>query len=525
MRIPALLVTVAALSAASPAQDLPDGFTHDVVASGLTIPVALALLPDGRMLVACEDNGEIHVIAADGTVGPVGAVPSVAFLSHRGLTGLAVDPQWPAWPYVYVFYHDIVTMKIRIGRYTVAGDLTDPSSTNLTIANPYLLLTDIPDDHPWHNGGTLRFAGDGYLYASLGDDHVPCDSQDPTHLSGCILRLDIAPVRGATGTGPPAPSVLAAPGNPWSGNNAELMWAIGLREPFRFTVDEITGDLFISEVGGGAWEEINQCPTTGPGGMNFGWPEREGAYVAPPWVQTCGITGNFVDPIAEWPHTDPAGHAVIILAGTYRNRANGAYNFGPGYEGDIIVTDYRQGTLRRYSWNGSQWGIAAPVPGQPTPTEWATGVSRAVDGVVGPDGALYYINRSLGFVGRIRHGTGPSNELWIAAEQPGGPGTGVTVLNANLTPGVEYFNLYSTEACATGVGHGPYLGLCASSPTPLLNQFFRPLGTPGIHFIATSSTMSWGPFTTPPVMMEGVTFEWVNGTLGRVSPVTRIAVQ
>lgn len=523
MKNPAIIIVTAALLAnALEAQDLPDGFTHDVVMSDVHLACALAFLPDGRLLVTEEDHGDIRV-HADGSVGTLGTVPSVAYPSERGLTGLAVDPLWPAWPYIYVFYNDALTTSIRISRFTVTGDLNDPLSTNLSIGSQYDLLAGVPDNHPWHNGGTLRFGPDGYLYASLGDDFVPCDSQDPTHLSGCLLRMDIAPVRGAAGAGPPTSSLLIAPGNPWTGANAELMWAIGLRQPFRFTVDEMTGDVFIADVGSWQWEEVNQCPTAGPGGMNFGWPEREGTH--PSAWPTCGSTAVFSDPIVEYDHTLPGGQAVILLAGTYRNRAGGAYNFGTDYEGDILISDYRQGWIRRYTWNGTSWAIAAAVAGQPTATEWATGLTQIVDGVVGPDGDLYYTSRSLRIVGRIRNGTGPASELSLTAAQPGGPGGAVTVQNTHLVTGSEYFNLFSLEHCTAGVGQGPYLGLCSTTPVVLWNQFYSPIGTPPVHFIAAAPTMTWGPYAVPPGVVEGVTFEWANGALARVSRVTRVLVQ
>ena len=230
------------------------------------------------------------------------------------------------------------------------------------------------------------------------------------------------------------------------------------------------------------------------------------------------------DPIAEYAHYGSGGNAVIIVAGTYRNQPGGAYNFGSEYEGDLFIADFRKAWLRRYKWDGTSWNIAAPVPGQPTATEWATGLNRITDGVVGPDGDLYYTNRQQDLVGRIRRGAGPANEIALMAEQSMAGAT-VTLQNANLVTGSEYFNLFSLEPCSPGVGHGPYLGLCTSAPTLLLNQFYTPVGTNPSHFIATSPTMTWGPYAILPMMVDGVTFEWTDGGIGQVSSVTRFLVQ
>ena len=101
----------------------------------------------------------------------------------------------------------------------------------------------------------------------------------------------------------------------------------------------------------------------------------------------------------------------------------------------------------------------------------------------------------------------------------------VYVNNANLTPGNEYYNIFSTTPCPGAVGSGPYLGLCAASLGDFLAQVSLPIGAAPFHIIAPSSHVNWGPYTLPPVIVDAVCFDYTGGVLGPVSPVFRITVQ
>src|SRR5262249_41092159 len=144
-------------------------------------------------------------------------------------------------------------------RYTVAGDLSNPNSTNLTIssASKVLLINQIPDNAANHNGGTLRFGVDKTLYLSIGDDADSCAAQDLTQLKGKILRIkvdaSIMPLDLAT---------MVPSNSPFAGSqnvNTRLIWAYGLRNPFRFSVDPLTGILFIGDVGNAQREEAGRA--------------------------------------------------------------------------------------------------------------------------------------------------------------------------------------------------------------------------------------------------------------------------
>jgi glucose/arabinose dehydrogenase len=221
------------------------------------------------------------------------------------------------------------------------------------------------------------------LYVSLGEDGTACWAQATTILSGKILRLDVSMLPDGPG-GPPDKVLLAPTDNPFAAHpdtNARLVWAMGLRNPFRFQIDPMTGDLFITDVGRDAWEEVDLADQAG---LNFGWPWFEG----PDTLGTCdsGPTSGFTEPIYA------ADHNLMVAgisAGLYRQNG-GVLQFPLQYEGDYFFADYYTGELYRLNRMGNQWSIAPPVPGQPSAVAWATGLARVADFAIGPDGALWY---------------------------------------------------------------------------------------------------------------------------------------
>ena len=201
---------------------LPQGFELQPVITDVFEPgrpVGFAELPDGRFLVIERNTGFVRLHAVGSAVAPViHTVPDVSIEAERGLLGIAIDPGWPARPYVYVYYTYFTKATGNLGRlrlYTATGDLADPLSSTLALGNPFDLLTDLPDDSEIHNGGTLRFGPDGMLYLSLGDDGDACNAQDLTTLAGGILRLDVSGMP-EVGPGPPDKADLVAAGNPFN---------------------------------------------------------------------------------------------------------------------------------------------------------------------------------------------------------------------------------------------------------------------------------------------------------------------
>jgi len=387
---------------------LPTGFADEVVTSGLSQPASFAFLPDGRTLVVEQATRRIRLIvgAGFGATDPLHTIADVNTSgTERGLLGIAVDPGYPARPYLYVYFSHSGTSTNYVSMFALTGDLEDGTSTNLQVdaGSRFDILTDIPDNASNHNGGTLRFGPDGALYASLGDDADRCAAQTTTSLKGVILRLSVASLPGA-GSGPPAKSTLVPSGNPFSGpnDNERLSFAQGLRNPFRFQIDPLTGALFIADVGETEFEEASR----GTGGENFGWPFREGPVIRTPagCSEPGGPGGSSYDPPITY--YDRTGFtAAIIGAGLYR-QADYPFDlsFPPEYDGDYFFAEYYQGFLRRVKESGGVWSPAF-APGQPNDNDWATGISTPGDFLPGPDGALYYLSQfgGGGTLHRIRH--------------------------------------------------------------------------------------------------------------------------
>jgi glucose/arabinose dehydrogenase len=406
------------IAVAAPAQTLPTNFFNDaLVTTGLTEPSGMCFLPDGRILVCEQRTAAIKVWAGGATMSTLGTVPGVnSSGNEQGVLSVVADASWPARPYIYVWFDSNASSNLHLAMFTVSGDVSIPTSTNLTLGAQYNIITDVPDVAPNHNGGSLRFGNDGKLYLSIGDDASGCPAQDPSSFVGCVLRLDVSSLPGV-GAGPPAKSTLIPAGNPFSGptDNARLCWAYGLRNPFRFHIDPVTGWLYIADVGQNLWEEVDECTT---GGQNFGWPWLEGnaAY------STCtGTQPSSVAPIVVWPHS---GSAAIIGLGRYRNPVSGAWAFGSSYEGDYFYTDYYYGIIRRLKWTGSAWVTPAQVAGQPNATDWATGFASISDAARGPDGALYYLKQfGPGSLNRIRSNpNAPTLSIVSGNNQPGNAG-------------------------------------------------------------------------------------------------------
>ncbi|NNE43644.1 MAG: hypothetical protein HKN12_05510, partial [Gemmatimonadetes bacterium] len=246
----ALLLATGAEPAA--AQTVPDGFVLEQVVGEpfLEQPVAFTWLPDGRPVLTERPNGVVRIAAVGSAASDsVFTLPGVEGAHpERGLLGVAVDPAWPARPYLY-FHLTHVDSVTKIVRYTAGGSVTDPASTAVTLTDEYVLLDDIEDINGIHNAGTLRFGADSLLHVSLGDDAQSCQAQDLTSPLGKILRLDVSALPPGPG-GPPSKSALTPAGNPFPGPDPweRLVYVWGLRNPFRFTVDAPTGELFIGSV-------------------------------------------------------------------------------------------------------------------------------------------------------------------------------------------------------------------------------------------------------------------------------------
>ncbi len=301
------------------------------VASGLDRPV-YALSPPGdgdRLFILEQKTGRVRIL--DLAQGQLAATPfatiGVAVAGNeQGLLGMAFHPDYAQNGWFFVNYTRPADGATVISRWQVSDEdpnRVDPGSERvlLTVAQPFSN----------HNGGWLGFGPDGFLYAAMGDGGGPPlnRAQDRSTLYGAILRLDADQVS--------APYYQAPQDNPFAEEaGGALIWAYGLRNPWRCSFDRLTGDLYIADVGQDAWEEINFQPA-GLGGQNYGWQVFEGSacYLN---NQACGNAG-FVEPLYAYPHDDSTLGGESVTGGyVYRGPAaslRGVYVFADFLSGRI----------------------------------------------------------------------------------------------------------------------------------------------------------------------------------------------
>jgi glucose/arabinose dehydrogenase len=384
----------AAARDAAAAPSLPAAFADSAIVSGLNFPCGMAFLPDGRLIFVEQKSARIRVVShgAVAAVDPAAQLTDVQIAGNeQGLLGIAVDPRWPAKPWIYI-HCDQPGNTIRVSRYEVTGDLDGTGNGALTVdlSTRYDLFNDAPDAMQNHNGGTLRFGIDGRLYDSLGEDGSYCGAQDTVSLRGVILRLDVSGLPSGPGSAPRA--LVAAAGNPFAASpdsNARLVWAIGLRNPFRFQVDPLDNTLFVDDVGQDTWEEMDHVTT---GGQDFGWPIMEGPA---PYFSSCpglnAVAG--VPPIYAYDRSGAT--SASVGGGVYRRPGGSPTGFPAAYEGDVFMSDFYQGFVRRLKNTAGTWAVASPDSGQADPLNWATGLPGVSDWLVGPDGGLWYCRQTL----------------------------------------------------------------------------------------------------------------------------------
>ena len=244
--------------------------------------------------------------------------------SERGLLSVAFDPHYGENGEFYVNYTaNASSGGTVVARYKVSADpnVADPASGQA--------ILEIAQPAPNHNGGQLQFGPDGYLYVGMGDGGSAGDpwgnGQNLNALLGKLLRLD---ARGQVAYAIPA-------GNPFtgSGDARPEIWAYGLRNPWRFSFDRQTGDLYIADVGQNAWEEVNFQRADSAGGENYGWNTMEA--LACYRANTCDTDGKVL-PVAEYSHDQGCS-----VTGGYVYRGQEI----PGLVGTYLYADYCTGTV------------------------------------------------------------------------------------------------------------------------------------------------------------------------------------
>ena len=437
LRIPLARFVISFALAAVPslahAALVPTGFHDDPIASGLHAPSNFDFLPDRRILVVEQTSALILLVDPAGAVPPdtVGKVPDVGPTGgENGLLGIAVDPRWPAKPYIYVHYNYALSPNLHVTRFALTGDLdgTLGGGLDLNLASKRDILADLPDDFPWHNGGTLLFAPDDMLIVSLGDDNVPCSAQDVHQLRGKLLRLSVLGVPDGPGSAPDY-QAITPPDNPFATNpdpRTRLVWAYGLRNPWSYDIDPTTGTMAIADVGNDAYEEVDLVDQ---GGRNFGWPLYEGPlrFEYPLCVYSDTLT--LMPPVWWYPHTE--GSSAVMMGGIVRWDPGALANFPPEYLGNVFYAELYTGNLYRLVCAGGTCTPALPVPGQADTAAWATGLANPTRLRFGPDSGLWYVN-GWGDVRRIRA------DLALAADPAAArPGLALRAFPVPSTQGVR----------------------------------------------------------------------------------------
>ena len=236
----------------------------------------------------------------------------------------------------------------------------------------------------------------------MGDDVASCDAQNRTLLKGAIFRIKVDNTI-VINSNVADKASLAPSNNPWplaANVNERLVFAYGLRNPFRFNVHPDTGALFIGDVGQNTREEVD----VSSGGENFGWPYYEGTntYRTTVCPGQSKIPTNLVAPIYDYPNS---GGASVIGGVVYKgvNYPNDA-SLPPEFNGNFFFNDYYTGNLRVLRQSVSNWNLVAGIDA----TNFGTGFSYVSDWAVGPDGAIYYVYQGGNRLVRIAYSQGPT---------------------------------------------------------------------------------------------------------------------
>lgn len=305
---------------------LGSDYTLVSIADGLIKPVYLTHSGDdsGRLFIV-EQGGRVLILLDDRII----ATPFLDIRSkvsthtmEQGLLGLAFHPDYATNGLFYVHYTDQEGDTV-VSSWKVSQD------HNIADHGSEMIVLTHPQPYGNHNGGHIAFGPDGYLYIGLGDGGSRGDpdnnGQDPLTLLGAILRIDVDLV---------APYGLPTDNPFLSFQNARPeVWLYGLRNPWRFSFDRLTGDLYIGDVGQDDWEEINFLSADDPAGVNYGWNRMEGHHC---YRVACEME-TYTAPISEY-HQSYGGCSVTggyVYRGIYDNGLRGVYLYGDYCSGVI----------------------------------------------------------------------------------------------------------------------------------------------------------------------------------------------
>ena len=390
------------------------GFEVETIASGMALPGSMTFAPDGRIFIG-EKGGAVRVVK-DGVLlaEPLITLTDVNTFGDRGLLSITVDPNFASNGYLYLSYTYENTPGSnfsgektgRIVRVTVEGDTASEDSkvvilgtiggdaTNSSCEDFPVGSDCIPSDSMSHSVGGLRFGSDGYLYATLGDgsnfdavDPRALRAQNLDSLAGKMVRIH------TDGTAPATNPFFD--GN--SNSNRSKVYALGVRNAFRFNFHPTSGDIFLGDVGWSTWEEVNVVNI----GENYGWPCREG-FVASSY--NCEPTSTSTDPKYAYGHDSSGAGAVVV--GSFPSA--GAYP--QEFDNSLFIGDYAQNWIKRVIFDGEDM-----VSVENFMDDEAMG---PVDISTGPDGNIYYISIYTGELHRLTHTDGNRRPIPVISANP-----------------------------------------------------------------------------------------------------------
>jgi len=348
-----------------------------LVAGGRAEPVAITNAGDSRLFVV-ERAGRIQILNADGSWAPQPFLDIATLVNdggiEQGLLGLAFHPNYAMNGFFYVHY----TGGTGVGTSVVSRFSVSANPNDANEGSQFIIWDEVqPGPNTNHRGGDLHFGPDGNLWFALGDAG---GTGDPSNYAqnlnlpwGKMLRINV-------NSGSPY-SIPAT--NPYAGGGglAEI-WASGMRNPWRFSIDEVTGDVWIGDVGQGVWEEIDRWPSGDNSAPNFGWRcyEGTGNYN----TVGCGALGTYDAPIAQ--HNQNTGWCAIVGGHVYRGS-----DF-PRLSGRYIYTDWCLGTFISLRPDGANWEAD---------TLLESGIIGYAAIGEGMDGELYVCNQQNGEIRRI----------------------------------------------------------------------------------------------------------------------------
>jgi glucose/arabinose dehydrogenase len=328
----------------------PVRLTLREVATGLAFPVYVTSPPVDDRLFVVEKGGTIRIVK-NGSVLPqpfLDISGQVSTRTEQGLLGLAFPPNFSTTHRFFVYYTDLQADS-RVSSFLVSGDpdRADPASETVVLH--------VEQPGPSHKAGQIVFGPDGFLYIGLGDggSHDGMDKgrgQSPSDLLGSILRIDVS-----AGT-----SYTVPPDNPFTGTEGARpeIWAYGFRNPWRFSFDNATGDLYIGDVGESKWEEVDYSPAAdGAGrGNNYGWSLMEGDECFD--GRQCN-PADFSLPVLQYSHSDGCA-----ITGGYVYRGSAI----PALQGHYFYSDFCRGWVRSFriangaATDQTDWSSLQPGP-------------------------------------------------------------------------------------------------------------------------------------------------------------------